>query len=236
MRLFIAPLAAGAHTVTGDEHHYVAYVRRARIGDELEVTDGAGHVATARITAIGAASTELAIGEVVAVVSAPPRIRALVPVIKGDRMELCLEKLVEVGVDDVIVWPATRAVVKLDGARRQARLEQYRALAQAAARQSGRAVIPSVELCASLADAIALTATGDGCARVVLDPRAERAPVPTPARELAIISGPEGGFASDELAAIAAAGFAPIGLGPRTLRAETAPIVAVALARATTAS
>jgi 16S rRNA (uracil1498-N3)-methyltransferase len=163
----------------------------------------------------------------------PPRVRVLVPAIKGDRMDTCIEKLVEVGADEIVVWPAARAVVKLDGARRAARLEHYQALAQAAARQSGRASVPAVRAADSLSDAIdQLPAAG---ARVVLDPAAERGTWPS-ADHVTLISGPEGGFAPGELDELAAAGFVSQGLGPRVLRAETAPVIAVALVRAATGS
>ena len=68
----------------------------------------------------------------------------LVPLIKGDRMDACIEKLVEVGVDAIVVWRAARSVARLDDAKRDGRVAKYQAIAQAAARQSGRAAIPSV--------------------------------------------------------------------------------------------
>jgi 16S rRNA (uracil1498-N3)-methyltransferase len=232
MRLVVAPLVAGELTVRGDEHHYLARVRRARVGDAIELVDGTGLRARAVIERIAGDETVLRAEPPVAIIEPPPRVRVLVPAIKGDRMDTCIEKLVEVGADEVIVWPAARAVVRLDGARRAARAAHYQAIAQAAARQSGRATIARVAFADSLAAALAELPPG---ARVVLDPAAERAPFP-PGDDVTLASGPEGGFAPDELDALAAAGFAAIGLGPRILRAETAPVVAVALVRAQTAS
>jgi 16S rRNA (uracil1498-N3)-methyltransferase len=313
MRLFVSPLAAGELTVRGDEHHYLAYVRRARAGDVVELLDGAGLRATAEVVGVTASETTLRVGEVEEVQALPPRLRALVPLIKGDRMDTCLEKLVEAGVDDVVVWPAARAVVKLDDQRRPARIEHYQGIAQAAARQSGRAAIPTIVWADSLTPAIATAAGG---LKLVLDPAAERvelgvllarepaAPLAPPevararstpeglidladarafdestevavtgryhrpgtpppehpgdpdsatttgrfARVTAvptndafvdhvtIASGPEGGLAPTELDALAAAGFVPVGLGPRVLRAETAPVICVALIRSATGS
>jgi 16S rRNA (uracil1498-N3)-methyltransferase len=230
-RIFVAPdqLVAGEVTVRGDEHHYLARVRRARPGDTVELVDGAGRRAAATIARLSDGETTLVAGPPEQITAAPPRIRALVPLIKGDRMELCLEKLVEVGVDDVVVWPAARSVARLDDARRDARLAKYRAIAQAAARQSGRAQVPEVSGAASL-DA-ALAALPDGL-RLVLDPTSDAALAVGRAADITVVSGPEGGLAPDELDRLA--GFAPLGLGPRVLRAETAPVVAVALIRAAT--
>jgi 16S rRNA (uracil1498-N3)-methyltransferase len=232
VRIFVSPLATGELTVRGDEHHYLSRVRRARVGDAIEIVDGEGRRAQATIAAIGDEESELVVGEVEMIADAAPRVRVLVPPIKGDRMDTCIEKLVEVGVDEIVVWPAARAVVRLDGARRASRVEHYAALAQAAARQSGRASVPRVSAADSLAAAIAaLPAT----ARIVLDPSADRGEWPT-ADDVTLISGPEGGLAPEELETLAVAGFASLGLGPRVLRAETAPVVAVALVRAATQS
>lgn len=232
MRIFVAPpLVAGELSITGDEHHYLHRVRRARPGDSLELVDGEGHRAAAVIDRITAEATIVRAGIPERVADALPRTRALLPLIKGDRMDTCLEKLVEVGVDEIVLWPAARAVVRLEPARRDARLAKYRTALQAAARQSGRASVPSISAADSLAAAAAL-ATG---ARLLLDPSVERTAI-APADDVTIVSGPEGGFAPEELDALAAAGFTSLGLGPRVLRAETAPVVAIALVRAATNS
>lgn len=233
MRIFVSPLVAGDQVVRGDEHHYLSRVRRAAAGDTVELVDGAGSRAEAIILAIGETETSLRVGSVEIIQDLPPRIRALIPFIKGDRMDTCLEKLVEVGVDEIVVYPAARAVVKLDGDRRTARIEHYQSSLMAAARQSGRAAVPAISAASSLASAIeALPASG---ARIVLDPSAERGDMPT-TDDVTMISGPEGGFAPGELDALAAANFQSMGLGPRVLRAETAPTIAVALIRAATRS
>ena len=110
---------------------------------------------------------------------------------------------------------------------------------QAAARQSGRAQIPSVRIVDDLATAIrALPQLADG-ARLVLDPKSDQplaAPAAPAATDVTLASGPEGGFTADELEALAAAGFVPVGLGPRVLRAETAPVIATAGIRMLTRS
>jgi len=233
LRIFVDPelLTAGELVVRGDEHHYLAHVRRARPGDAVELLDGAGRRAAATIARVGDRETALVAAAPETIAAAPPFVRALVPLIKGDRMDSCLEKLVEVGVDAIVVWPAARSVARLDDARRDARLAKYRAIAQAAARQSGRAQVPDVGVADSLAAALA--ALPDGL-RLVLDPTSDAALDAAGAIDITIVSGPEGGLAPDEYDRLA--GFVPVGLGPRVLRAETAPVVAVALIRAATRS
>lgn len=235
MRIFVAPaqLVAGELVVRGDEHHYLARVRRARPGDRVELVDGAGRRAAATISRITDADTTLAVEPPQAIPMLPPLVRALVPLIKGDRMDTCLEKLVEVGVDAITVWPAARSVVRLDPARKPARLAKYGAALQAAARQSGRAQIPTITLADDLAAALAALPAGG--TRLVLDPTSD-APLDTTTAtaDITIASGPEGGLTPDEHETLARSGFVSIGLGPRILRAETAPLVAIALVRAAT--
>ncbi|MBA3395700.1 MAG: 16S rRNA (uracil(1498)-N(3))-methyltransferase [Deltaproteobacteria bacterium] len=234
MRIFVTPaqLVAGELVVRGDEHHYLARVRRARAGDRVELVDGAGRRAAAAITRITDADTALAVETPQAIAALPPLVRALVPLIKGDRMDTCLEKLVEVGVDAITVWPAARSVVRLDPARKPARLAKYQGALQAAARQSGRAQIPAITLADDLAAALA--ALPAGATRLVLDPASDGPLHVTAAVDITIASGPEGGLAPDELETLARSGFVSVGLGPRILRAETAPLVAIALVRAAT--
>jgi 16S rRNA (uracil1498-N3)-methyltransferase len=245
IRVFVDPavLAAGELVVRGDEHHYLAHVRRARPGEPVELVDGAGRRAAATIARMSAGETALIAGLPEPIAPAPPRVRALLPLIKGDRMDSCIEKLVEVGVDAIVVWPAARSVARLEDARRDARLARYRAIAQAAARQSGRAQIPDVTVAPGLEAAIAGLPAGQ---RLVLDPATDATLALALDRgtgagtgagiadDVTIVSGPEGGLTAGERDQLA--GFAPLGLGPRVLRADTAPVVAVALIRAATRS
>lgn len=236
MRIFVDParLVAGELVVHGDEHHYLARVRRARAGDRVEIVDGHGRRAAATIAKITDVATTLAVDAPEAIAATPPHVRVLVPLIKGDRMDVCLEKLVEVGADAIVIWPAARAVVKLAADKRDARRGKLAAQLQAAARQSGRAQVPTLELADDLRAALAALPAGG--ARIVLDPSSDAALDAGTAPDVTIASGPEGGLTANELATFAAAGFASVGLGPRVLRAETAPLVAVAIVRAATRS
>ena len=243
VRIFVDPndLAAGELVVRGDEHHYLSHVRRAKVGDPVELFDGRGRRAAATITKLASDATTLAVESPALITSKPPYVRALVPLIKGDRMDTCLEKLVEVGVDAIVVWSATRSVVRLEPERKDARLAKYHAAVQAAARQSGRVQIPSVRIVDDVRAAIAAlhdhgVVGAATSARIVLDPASDAPITVGDAHDVTIASGPEGGLTADELAAFVGAGFVSVGLGPRILRAETAPIVAVSVIRALTRS
>ena len=235
MRVFVpaAQLVAGELAIRGDEHHYLSRVRRSRAGDAVELVDGTGRRAASVIVRIADTETIVRASAPELVVPAPPHVRALLPLIKGDRMEQCLEKLVEVGVSEIVLWPAIRAVVRLEPARREARLAKFGGQLQAAARQCGRADVPIVRWADSLAAATRDPAVIAGL-RILLDPTSEAPLVPGEATDITIVSGPEGGLAPEELDVLAE--FVPTGLGPRVLRAETAPVIATAILRDRTRS
>lgn len=232
LRLLVAPpLVAGARAVTGDDHHYLFRVRRLTLGDRVVVFDGEGREADATVAAIAGDRATLEVGAPRAAAAAGLAIVALVPLIKGDRMDVALEKLVELGATALVPFAAARSVVKLDGARAAERHRRYQAIARSAASQCRTAHVPTV---APIGDLAAALDHARGCAlRVLLSEQAGAAPLaaalpPAPPDGVAVLSGPEGGLTDDEVARAAAAGFVAVSLGPRILRAETAPLAAVA--------
>ena len=242
-RLFVpaARLTGARLTLTGDEHQHVARVLRARPGDTLALFDGAGHEVDGTIVTVGKRDVELTLGARRAgtVTASPVAITLLVAVPRGERMELIVQKTTELGVGRIVPVVTDRSVVRPDDKHR-ARWEK---IAREAARQCGRADVPTVDAPASLADAVSapdLPATRLALweaergrslrahlAGAYADDAPGRANPPT-----ALLVGPEGGFAAAEIAGAARAGFVAVGLGPRVLRVETAAIAAVALVQA----
>ncbi len=232
-RLYVTPpLAPGERTLTGEDHHYLFRVRRLRPGDQVVLFDGEGHQAEAIVTAIAADTATVAVGAVAASPSTPrPHVVVLQALIKNERMDWCVQKLVELGVAAIVPVAAARSVVKLEPQRAERRQSRLAAIARDAARQSGRTTVPEIRPVQPLADAVASVADSD--LKLLLWARARdvslRHSLPGAAPDrIAILIGPEGGFEIDEVDCARAAGFVPVGLGPRTLRAETAAITAVA--------
>jgi 16S rRNA (uracil1498-N3)-methyltransferase len=229
-RLLVAPaaLAAGRAIVEGDDHHYLFRVRRLPVGAALVVFDGEGAEADAVVESVDAARAVLAIGP--AHREPPPSLHVTViqALIKGERMDWCVQKLVEVGVDRIVVVATERVVVKLDEARAASRQARLAAIARDAARQARRAAVPPVEL-AGLDAAVAAPAD----LRLVCHPGGAplRVHLAAPAASAAILVGPEGGLAPGEVDRAIATGFVAVSLGATVLRAETAGVAAVAALR-----
>lgn len=235
LRLLVAPasLAAGTLAVTGDDHHYLFRVLRMRTGDPVTLFDGEGREAQAEVGAIGARTADLVVAApTVAPVASAPRLTVLLSIIKGDRMDVCLPKLVELGAGRVIPVLADRSVVKLDGDRAEKRRDRYRAQVRAAAQQCRSPLVPLVDPVSRLGEALARVAAAD--LKLVLweDARALRLRAALPAEpppQVAVLVGPEGGLTEEEVERARLAGFVAVSLGPRILRAETAAISAAAI-------
>lgn len=233
IRLRVAPgqLVVGPLSLSGDEARYLAQVRRAKVGDEVALFDGGGRIGRAHVDRLASSGAALTVLEVSEEPPSRPTIAAMIPWIKGERMDWCVEKLVELGVDEVCVYGAEHAVVRLDGARLAQRVDRLQRAAVAAARQAGRGVVPAVRAVADVPTVIALSAAA-GAAGWWCHPAGD-APArwEHPPARLSIVTGPEGGLSHAEEDALANAAFSMIQLSPHVLRAETAPAVAVALAR-----
>lgn len=220
--------AAGSFSLEGDEGAHLARVLRARPGDEVLVFDGAGHEAVCRVTD---ARKDTAVLDVVRATDPPRPARDVMLCTappKGDRMEWLIEKCVEAGVASIVPWAAERSVRERAG---EGTLRRWRRAALEACKQCGRADLPTVSDVRPLADVL-LEASGGRRTIAVATPGAaatiEAVAGPAgPARPLAIVIGPEGGFTPDESEQILAAGARPFGLGPFVLRIETAAAIAV---------
>jgi 16S rRNA (uracil1498-N3)-methyltransferase len=237
-RLYVDParLASGSLRVDGADFRYLARVLRLREGDPVTLFDGQGHEAPARIAAIDAdaAALELSVDAVAAAARDPRRlpITLLIALLKGEKMDLVVQKATELGVERLVPVAAARSVVHLDAARGAARVARWRKIAREAARQCDRADTPEIASIAGFAEALRLPA--EGAFRVIFHEGARaaslRAALPAaPPRAAVVAVGPEGGFDAREIDAAEQAGFAVVGFGPRILRAETAAIAAISV-------
>jgi 16S rRNA (uracil1498-N3)-methyltransferase len=223
-----SPLAVGATVVLdGPEGRHAATVQRLAVGERLVVTDGAGLSAEGTVTRAERDRLEVQINEVVRQPPPQPRLVVVQALPKGERGELAVATITEVGADVIVPWAAARCVVRWDGARGEKALTRWRATARESAKQSRRSLFPEVTALASTKEVAGLL-SGAALAAVLH----ENALVPLgsvslPASgDVVLVVGPEGGLHPEELAAFEATGATSYRIGPTVLRTSTAGAVA----------
>jgi 16S rRNA (uracil1498-N3)-methyltransferase len=218
--------AGSSVTVEGAEAHHAVAVRRLAVGEPVMLTDGTGQVATCEVTATGKARLEVLVRSVSSEPAPAPEVVVVQALPKGDRGELAVELLTEVGAARIVPWAASRSVAVWRGDRAAKSLAKWQATAREAAKQARRAWFPEVSALATTADVVALLADAP-LALVLHEEGSEPLPDELPERVVLVV-GPEGGLAPDELAAFADAGAHTVRLGAEVLRTSTAGVAAVA--------
>ena len=237
-RFFIDPSAVNGDTVTltGENAHHASYSLRLAPGDRIKVCDQQtaylcemvsfdGETATARNLSADPIDTE------------PPfaaRLYQALP--KGDKLDTVIQKAVECGVTEIIPFESSRCIVRAKPEAEGRKTERRCRIAEEAAKQCGRGVIPPVRPTVSFAEALKNAKDADlalfcyegqevtplPAVLELAGPALESAKAEGRVPEIAIFVGSEGGFSPEEAAAAREAGFAMTGLGKRILRTETA--------------
>jgi 16S rRNA (uracil1498-N3)-methyltransferase len=219
----------GTVEVTGDEAHHAVAVRRLRVGEQVVLTDGAGTTALGEVTSTGKRVFTVTVSVVECDEPAQPAVTVVQALPKGDRGELAVEMLTEIGVATIVPWAASRSVAVWRGDRATKSHAKWSATAREAAKQARRAWFPTVAPLAATAEVAALL--GDADLAVVLHEDASEpfASLPVPASgSIVVVVGPEGGLAGDEVAAFEEAGARTVRLGAEVLRTSTAGVAVVA--------
>ena len=221
--------------VTGDEAHHAVAVRRLRVGEQVALTDGAGTVATGTVESTGKRVFSLRVDDVRREPRPEPALVVVQALPKGDRGELAVEMLTEVGVATIVPWAAVRSVALWKGERGLKAHGRWQGTAREAAKQARRSWLPKVAPLARTSDVITLVAEAEA-ALVLHEEAAEPlAGSPLPATgSIVLVVGPEGGLAPDEVEALVAAGARSVRLGPEVLRTSTAGVAAAAAVLART--
>lgn len=216
-------------SVEGDEAHHAVAVRRLRVGERLVLTDGRGTTVVGSVADTGKRRLTVSAESVERAPEPSPRVVVVQGLPKGDRGELAVEVLTEVGAGTIVPWAAARSVAVWRGDRVDKGLARWRSTAREAAKQARRPWFPEVAGLASTQDAVALV-SGSSVA-VVLHEAADEAlaevSVPTDGTVVVVV-GPEGGLTDDELVAFTDAGARAVRLGAEVLRTSTAGVAAVA--------
>jgi len=228
------PLRSGEERLLPDgAATHIGRVMRARVGDSLIVFDGRGGEYDARIVSIERQAVRVQIDSHRPLErESPLKVTLLQALARGERMDFIVQKATELGVTSIIALHSQRSVVRLDAAGLTKRCEHWRAIAISACEQCGRNQLPSIEAVPDLASACSRVPQTDR--RLMLRPDADRSLLDAvrQASGISMMIGPEGGFSPEELTLTQQLGFEGCRLGPRVLRAETAPLAALSAIQA----
>lgn len=228
----LAVAAAGSRVLLGGaEGRHAVSVRRLTAGQSVSLVDGAGRRAVGTVAEVVDRQTlAVAVDRVTDEAPVEPRLVVVQALAKGDRGELAVEQLTEVGVDEIVPWSAATSVVRWTGQREDRGRRRWSDAIVAAAKQARRTRFPVLAPLASTTD------VADRIARatlaLVLHGSADRpiAEVTLPERgEVLVVVGPEGGITSAEVDDFLAAGAHAVRLGPTILRTSSAGLVASAI-------
>ena len=220
--------SAGPFDLTGAEGRHAARVKRLAVGEAIRIGDGRGRVASCVVSEVRADGLRLSVSAVTSVPAPSPRLVAVQALPKGERAELAVEVMTELGVDEIVPWAASRSIVRWEGPRGARALEKWRRTAAEAAKQSRQVRVPAVAELATSKQVAALLADATG---LVLHESASvslaSAPLPSEG-DVIIVIGPEGGVSDAELAQFAGAGAVAVRMGEPVLRTSTAGAAALA--------
>ena len=221
--------------ITGEDVNHVKNVLRLKENDELIVSDGRGRDYHCRISGI---TNEEVVADICDICDNFSELSTEITLFqgfpKGDKMELIIQKTVELGVTRIVPVMTKRTVVKLDDKKAKKKTERYNMIAESAAKQSGRGMIPEVTMPVSFAEAVSMAekldkniipyeeAEGVEYSRNIIKSIKGK-------KSLGIFIGPEGGFAREEVEKALDAGASAITLGHRILRTETAGMAVVSI-------
>lgn len=221
--------------ITGEDVNHVKNVLRLKENDELIVSDGRGRDYHCRISGI---TNEEVVADICDICDNFSELSTEITLFqgfpKGDKMELIIQKTVELGVTRIVPVMTKRTVVKLDDKKAKKKTERYNMIAESAAKQSGRGMIPEVTMPVSFAEAVSMAekldmniipyeeAEGVEYSRNIIKSIKGK-------KSLGIFIGPEGGLAREEVEKALDAGASAITLGHRILRTETAGMAVISI-------
>ena len=219
----------------GPDVNHMKNVLRMKQGEDVRISDSTGKTYLCSIQAYEEKRAVLDIlKELDADTELLSRIWLFQGLPKGDKMELIVQKAVELGVYSVVPFSAKRSIVRLDEKKAEKKRNRWQAVAKGAAEQSGRSIIPEVQPLRDLAGALQMAAGLDvvlipyeqeegmkGMARAVSGIR--------PGQSVGVFIGPEGGFEEEEVRQAVESGAVPVSLGKRILRTETAGLAVLSI-------
>ena len=229
-RFFIdAPLSLGEHDLPEAQAHYIGRVLRMASGDAVQLFDGSGQEFLGQLLEVGKKTVRVTLDQALpGQAESPLHIHLGQGLSRGERMDWAIQKATELGANEITPIVSERCEVRLKDERADKRLAHWRQVAISACEQCGRSRLPLLHPPLTLAEWLGNT---DAALKLVLHPVAEPLVGHAPPDTLAFLIGPEGGLSDAEVEQAKTAGFHAARLGPRVLRTETAPVVALSVAQ-----
>ncbi|MDO5406667.1 MAG: 16S rRNA (uracil(1498)-N(3))-methyltransferase [Eubacteriales bacterium] len=234
---FVTPVQImdGYAVITGQDVNHIRNVLRMKAGEQVGIRDGISRNYVCELETIGSEEIRARIlSEETDSSELPARLYLFQGLPKSDKMELIIQKAVELGVYQIIPVATRRAVVKLDKKKEESKVKRWNAIAESAAKQSGRMLVPEVTGVMTLKEAYTYAGAFDvnlipyELAEGMAETRQVLAAI-RPGMQVGIFIGPEGGFDVEEVEQAIAAGIHPITLGRRILRTETAGMTTLSI-------
>ncbi|MBQ4561486.1 MAG: 16S rRNA (uracil(1498)-N(3))-methyltransferase [Clostridia bacterium] len=236
-RFFVTPDAVGEGiiTITGSDVNHIKNVLRMQAGDRIEICDGRGNDYACVISSLDRDSVLLDIEKCIpSDTELERKIYLFQGLPKSDKMELIIQKAVELGVYEIVPTVTSRCIVKIDAKKEEKKTARWQQISESAAKQSGRGIIPAVKSPMAFNDALKY-ATKLGTVLIPYEKAKGMAATKKIISELgktdsiAVFIGPEGGFEEKEIELAEVAGAKAITLGKRILRTETAGLCILAV-------
>ena len=216
--------------LTGTEAHHAGTVKRLTVGEVALLADGRGGLAEARVAEVSRDRVRFAVLGRRQLPEPQPRFTVVQALPKGERAEIAVELLTELGADEIVPWAASRSVAVWRGEKAGRGVAKWRRTALEAAKQSRRARIPVVAELAGSEVVASRIAAADRAVLLAAEADQALAELALPATgEVLLVVGPEGGLAPEELAAFTECGAQPVRLGAEVLRTSTAGAAALAV-------
>lgn len=228
------PAAGLAVTLGGSEGKHAVNVRRMRVGEGIQLSDGKGLRVRGAVSALGNNSLTVSVETVIQESKPEVGLTIIQALAKGDRDELSIQAATELGCWGVVPWQADRSISKWEGPKIAKSVDRWQTIVAEAAKQSLRVFEPVVSQPINSKQLV--SAIGDFDLVLVLDPTAEQGlgsiNLNQEHKSVAIVVGPEGGISESELLALEQAGAKRVHLGEPILRTSTAGVAAIAVIQA----
>lgn len=228
MRRFFAETHGDNVIISGSDAHHITDVLRLKEGEEVIIcSDGCDCIT--RLTSL---SKEEVLGEIIdrkpSVAEPSVKIKLFQCLPKGDKFEYIIQKTIELGVTEIVPVSSSRSIVKIPAGKAAAKTDRWNKIAESAAKQSGRGLIPKVCAPMNFKDAIKVFADCDlpiACYELETEVSLKKILLDNhDAKTINVFIGPEGGISDEEITSLKNAGANSVTLGPRILRTETAPL------------